>query len=428
MAAALERPTEAPQVVIVGCGIGGAALAAMLSRAGISSLILERNPSPLDRFRGEILQPYGTSILAALGFLDHIQAEDSGRVRTFHCLFPCVASVPEIKRSVVAATPLTDYAATCRHQTLYAALRRRILEDPGIRMQVDARVTAVELHRHGQWEVTAICHGRQMQFRAPIVVGADGAQSLVRQAQRFRTIRDATRTYLLGAVVRSRQADMETFVFVAEPDWIVYLFPLGNANARVSMEVNADFLEAHRGSLERSALQICSRTLKRYDYPLDDMTILSPMKVVGCPRVQNSDCLVEGAALIGDALGTVDPITGHGMTLACDDAWHMAAGIQAALREREDGRWSTPSRRWPKSRYRTWVERFSDLLVHGFLERSPAALQHRSEIAAWFVQREVSGSRFLQELTEIDAAIQTYLSQQQRTINVTGCGSAAEAV
>ena len=309
---------------------------------------------------------------------------------------------------------------------MYEALRRRILDDPDIRMQVGARVISVRQDQQGQWDVTATCRGRRMQFLAPIVVGADGAQSLVHRAHRFRTVREATRTYLLGAVVRSRHADMETFVFVAEPDWIVYLFPLGNSNARITMEVDADFLDAHRGRLERSALDICSRTLKRHGYPLDDMTVLSPMKVVGCPRVRSSDCLVQGAGLIGDALGTVDPITGHGMTLACDDAWHMAAGIRTYLRELDDGLGNAQSRRRPKGQYRTLVERFSDLLVHGLLERSPTALQHRSEIAAWFVQREVSGSRFVQELTEIDAGMHAYLSQQ--VMSFTGSGSAADAV
>ena len=42
-------------VVIVGGGIAGDALAAVLARGGVAVAVLERDPMPIDRVRGEFM-------------------------------------------------------------------------------------------------------------------------------------------------------------------------------------------------------------------------------------------------------------------------------------------------------------------------------------------------------------------------------------
>ena len=62
-----------PDVVIVGAGIGGGALGAVLARAGFEVVLLERENSYPDRVRGEFMAPWGVTELAKLELLQPLR-------------------------------------------------------------------------------------------------------------------------------------------------------------------------------------------------------------------------------------------------------------------------------------------------------------------------------------------------------------------
>jgi 2-polyprenyl-6-methoxyphenol hydroxylase-like FAD-dependent oxidoreductase len=62
--------TEQHDVVIVGAGIGGAALATVLGRAGLDVLVLERQTVYHDKVRGEYMAPWGVAETQRLGLTD----------------------------------------------------------------------------------------------------------------------------------------------------------------------------------------------------------------------------------------------------------------------------------------------------------------------------------------------------------------------
>src|SRR5215470_7940510 len=62
------------EVVIVGAGIAGGALATILGRGGISVVVLERSLVHRDRIRGEYLAAWGVEEAQRLGLLDVLVA------------------------------------------------------------------------------------------------------------------------------------------------------------------------------------------------------------------------------------------------------------------------------------------------------------------------------------------------------------------
>ena len=66
--------SERYDVVIVGAGQAGGALATVRARRGIAVAVLERDPVPVDRVRGEFMAPWGVAELKRLGLLETLAA------------------------------------------------------------------------------------------------------------------------------------------------------------------------------------------------------------------------------------------------------------------------------------------------------------------------------------------------------------------
>ena len=58
--------SESYDVVIVGGGIAGGALATVLAKKGIAVAVLERDLVPTDKVRGEFMAPWGVAELQRL--------------------------------------------------------------------------------------------------------------------------------------------------------------------------------------------------------------------------------------------------------------------------------------------------------------------------------------------------------------------------
>src|SRR4029450_6571339 len=65
--ATMSSSRESFEVVVIGGGIAGNALATVLARAGKAVLVLERSTVYRDRVRGELFQPWGVAEARRLG-------------------------------------------------------------------------------------------------------------------------------------------------------------------------------------------------------------------------------------------------------------------------------------------------------------------------------------------------------------------------
>jgi menaquinone-9 beta-reductase len=63
-------PKQAFDVIVVGGGLAGSALAGVLAQAGLGVLVVEREAGFRDRIRGELTWPWGVAEARELGLVD----------------------------------------------------------------------------------------------------------------------------------------------------------------------------------------------------------------------------------------------------------------------------------------------------------------------------------------------------------------------
>lgn len=318
-------------VVIVGAGVGGAALALALAHDyPVRVLLVERRAGPGYINRGDSLLPAVTRHLAAWGALERVRAAGALPVskmqvhhhaRGFLMEAPfgdpdghpyLVLPHPEIERA------LTETArATGRVEVRYLTRVEALLGGASGAVE---RVSGVRLRpRDG---------GPTHDVRARLVVGADGASSTVRR--------------LLGIPVRATPYDHGYYIVDFErpaayqdamrlelhPSGGIMVMPQRDGVVGAAVLVQARDRDLFRaGALTDKVAEIWRRSpLLRGAAPLARNAHLYDLHRAHAPRY-----VTRGAALIGDAVHQTNPTAGQGMTMAIEDGAALARLVGPSL-------------------------------------------------------------------------------------------------
>jgi 2-polyprenyl-6-methoxyphenol hydroxylase-like FAD-dependent oxidoreductase len=321
-------------LIIVGGGLAGSALATGMADGGARVLVLEREREFRDRIRGEGMHPWGVPEVRALGIYDALKAGGAIDIRWW---VNYRGSSLTARRDLIETTPHRTGALNFSHPAMQEALLR----------QADA--AGAEIRRGAT--VTTVCpgdpptvllqrDGRTETLEARLVVGADGRRSQVRHWGGFE-IRQDPKWLAISGVLMAGMGVGDDAVHVFRPPWFgqsVLLFPLGGARCR------AYFATGRRSDhswLSGSAhladfVTRCAESGVPADW-FSGAELAGPLATF-----EAADSWVErpyknGVVLVGDAAASSDPCWGCGLSLmfrdvrtlrdllVSDDDWHTAA-------------------------------------------------------------------------------------------------------
>jgi flavin-dependent dehydrogenase len=322
-----HHPATDYDAIVVGGRVAGAATAMLLARAGARVLVLDRSRRGADTLSTHALMRAGVHQLARWGVLDDIVARDTPVIREVLFHHPDETVTVPVK-------PGPGYAG------LYAP--RRTVLDPaladaaeraGAEMHFEARVDTVVRSADGR--VTGVAartaDGRTLAARAPIVIGADGARSLVARTVGAPVLRAGTQTTGV-AYTYLTDVDAAGYEWGFAPGGATGLIPTNDGAVLVFAGVaGAAYQDRLAGDVEAGFWSVLDEVTPAVAERMRTGRRVAPFRrFPGRPgHVRRSHG--PGWALVGDAGYFKDPISAHGLTDALRDAELLADAVTACL-------------------------------------------------------------------------------------------------
>lgn len=331
-------------IITVGGGLGGAALAKAMAERGYRVLVVERETQFKDRVRGEWLAPWGVAEAKELGIYDLLM-QSCG----YHPLWWDV-------RLGVAALGDRDLSATtpggCHSMTFYHPLMQKALieaaEKAGAEIRRGVRVKGIET---GREPVARLEHdGTTAADSARLIVGVDGRGSPVRKWAGFK-LEQITEINQIGGILFERlAAPQDRSVAVINPfmQRLAIVFPQGGDRARVYLANRVD--EGMRLQGDKDVPRFIEETVKtgvNAEY-LEGAQPAGPLATFQGIYEWVEHPYKDGIALVGDSACTSDPTWGQGLALTL----RGVRALRDALLADED--WDRAGHAYAKEHARFW--------------------------------------------------------------------------
>ncbi|XQE66905.1 2-octaprenyl-3-methyl-6-methoxy-1,4-benzoquinol hydroxylase [Pseudomonas sp. P3C3] len=323
-------------LIIVGAGMVGSALALALEHSGLEILVVDGGPLSVRPFAAEgafeprvsALSAASQRILERLGVWDGIVARRVSPYRDMRVWDGSGTGSVHFSAASVHAEVLGHIV---ENRAVQDALLDR-LHDSQIGLLGSARLE--QLRRSGDGWLLTLADGREL--RAPLLVAADGANSAVR-----RLAGCATREwdYLHHAIVTSvrcerphqatawqRFTDDGPLAFLplarqGDEHWCSIVWSTVPAEAERLMALGDDAFRHELG--------------KAFEWRLGQVTAVDPRLCIPLRQRHAKRYVESGLALIGDAAHSIHPLAGQGVNLGFLDAAVLAEVLLHALQRGE---------------------------------------------------------------------------------------------
>jgi 2-polyprenyl-6-methoxyphenol hydroxylase-like FAD-dependent oxidoreductase len=172
-----------PDVIVVGGAVGGAALGNALGWYGVKTLVLEKVTREIHSARGDLLHPPTLKMLDKWGVLAAMHADGTIPLSEL--------AVTDSRRGMVGRFPIqqsgtgpADRTIAIPHDRIEAVFYNKMADWPTVTVE---RGTATSLLTDENGRVSGVRYrphdsGEQVEIGARVVVGADGARSVVRRS------------------------------------------------------------------------------------------------------------------------------------------------------------------------------------------------------------------------------------------------------
>jgi menaquinone-9 beta-reductase len=305
--------TQRYDLVVVGAGPGGSATAYYASKAGLNTVLLDRQEFPRDKVCGDGLMPHAASEISLMGLGKWLDEHHHGKFTGFS-----IYSQTAYLRQRVPPSLNGPHGYVVKREETDARLLERAISAGA---EFNGATRATELLRSPAGKVTgvAVTNGEDLRFEAPLVVAADGVGGFAGRGMKTHQNAVARRRYYRG-VDGPNKEDLHVFITKdmnehgAGYGWVFYL---GDGRANVGAGVSTRVL-ARTG---RNLKDFFDRFLEepRMAEWLESAVPEGPAKSWSLKMgMWGARRYTQGLVMVGDAGSMVHPISGEGVGYAIE--------------------------------------------------------------------------------------------------------------
>uniref|UniRef100_A0A8C5DAK7 Squalene monooxygenase n=1 Tax=Gouania willdenowi TaxID=441366 RepID=A0A8C5DAK7_GOUWI len=315
-AASQQDSSEAPEpdIVIVGAGVLGSAMATTLARDGRRVMVVERDLREPDRIVGELLQPGGYRALTELGIQGAVEGLDAHVVNGY--VIHDMESGTEVEIPYPQEMQSVHCGRAFHHGRFITGLRRAAMAEPNVTV-VEGSVSSLQ-EENGC--VTGVQYkeketGDIKEIHAALTVVADGCFS------KFRKSLSSGKAHISSHFVGCLMKDCPQFkanhaeLVLANPSPVL-IYQISSSDTRVLVDIRGDM---PRNLPAYMAERIYPQLPEHLKEPFMEALQNDRLRSMPASFLPPSPVNKPGVLLLGDAYNMRHPLTGGGMSVALTD-------------------------------------------------------------------------------------------------------------
>ena len=323
-------------LIIVGAGMVGSALALALKDSGLNILLLDGGSMAVRPFSGEApFEPRVSALsMASQRLLERLQVWPGVQARR-------ASPYAQMQVWDGSGTGSIHFSAASVHaERLGHIVENRVVQDALLEALFDSEVGLLpnarleQLRRDGDDWLLQLVDGRQL--RTPLLVAADGANSSVRQMAGCATREWDYLHHAIVTSVRCADAHQATAWQRFTDDGPLAFLPLRRGEDEHWCSIVWSTVPEEARRLMALDDQAFRQALgKAFEWRLGEILEVDPRLCIPLRQRHAKRYIQPGLALIGDAAHTIHPLAGQGVNLGFLDAATLAEVLLHALRRGE---------------------------------------------------------------------------------------------